>query len=95
MSGTSIDGIDLCYCSFTIDKVWSYKIIKCETVVYDAFWVNKLSQAISLSKSGFSDISKVIILRDFLESRQLVTKNIDLPPWDLFLYSHVEKDIII
>ena len=54
MSGTSVDGIDLCYCSFTIDKVWSYRIIKCETIVYDTHWVKKLSDAILLSKFEIS-----------------------------------------
>ena len=36
-----------------------------------------------------------LILREFFESRQLVTKNIDLPPWDLFLNSNEENNIII
>ena len=73
MSGTSIDGIDLCYCSFTIDKVWSYRIIKCETVVYDAYWVNKLSQAISLSKSEIPILNNeytsylALVINNFIE----------------------------
>ena len=36
-----------------------------------------------------------LILREFFESRQLVTKNIYLPPWDLFLNSNEENNIII
>ena len=58
MSGTSIDGIDLCYCSFTIDKVWSFRIIKCETIIYDKNWVEKLSCAISLSKHEIPILNK-------------------------------------
>ena len=58
MSGTSIDGIDLCYCSFTIDKVWSFRIIKCETIIYDINWVEKLSCAISLSKYEIPILNK-------------------------------------
>ena len=36
-----------------------------------------------------------LILREFFESRQLVTKNIYLPPWDLFLNSNEENNKII
>ena len=77
MSGTSIDGIDLCYCSFTIDKVWSYRIIKCETVVYDAYWVNKLSQAISLSKSKIPILNNeytshlALVINNFIEKNKI------------------------
>ena len=77
MSGTSIDGIDLCYCSFTIDKVWSYKIIKCETVVYDAYWVNKLSHAISLSKPKIPILNNeytshlALVINHFIEKNKL------------------------
>ena len=77
MSGTSIDGIDLCYCSFTIDKVWSYRIIKCKTVVYGAHWVNKLSHAISLSKSEIPILNKeytsylALVINNFIEKNKL------------------------
>ena len=77
MSGTSIDGIDLCYCSFTIDKVWSYKIIKCGTAIYDSHWVNKLSHAISLSKSEIPILNNeytsylASVINHFIEKNKL------------------------
>ena len=45
--------------------------------------------------SWFSDISKVTFLWVFLITPYLSTWNIDLPPWDLFLNSNEENNIII
>ena len=63
------------------------------------FWHNKMSISSSqTSKSRISVIWEKVtspILREFFESRQLVTKNIYLPPWDLFLNSNEENNIII
>ncbi|HTF82554.1 MAG TPA: anhydro-N-acetylmuramic acid kinase, partial [Cytophagales bacterium] len=36
MSGTSLDGLDIAYVQFTLDQGWSYEILACETVPYDA-----------------------------------------------------------
>lgn len=51
MSGTSLDGIDLCYCSFELsnDQKWSYKINKADTVKLDDQLKTKLSEAIQYS----------------------------------------------
>lgn len=39
MSGSSLDGIDLAFCSFDkIDKKWNYKIIHSETVPFSEEW---------------------------------------------------------
>ena len=51
MSGTSLDGIDLAYCSFTINKakdnkkklITNYKIVKATTLSYSQSWTNRLS----------------------------------------------------
>ena len=62
-------------------------------------WPYKMS--ISSSKprfsniSWFSDISTVTFLWLFLITPYLSTWNIDLPPWDLFLNSNEENNIII
>ena len=46
MSGTSLDGIDICFSSFTKkNSKWSFLIHKCETIKYDNYWVNDLSSA--------------------------------------------------
>lgn len=50
MSGTSLDGIDLCYIKFEFQKIWNFKIIESETIKYTLDWKTKLSRAILLGK---------------------------------------------
>jgi anhydro-N-acetylmuramic acid kinase len=46
MSGTSLDGLDLVNCEFTLSKdIWQYKIIKGATFTYTDHWQNKLQHA--------------------------------------------------
>lgn len=43
MSGTSLDGLDIAYCSFTyLQGKWSYEILKSKTYNYSNEWQNKL-----------------------------------------------------
>lgn len=50
MSGTSLDGLDICYASFYLKKnEWSYKIITAESLSYPASLKQKLSTAHLLS----------------------------------------------
>ena len=45
MSGTSMDGIDLALCELTDnDGQWTYKILRADTIPYDAKWRIRLSQ---------------------------------------------------
>jgi len=51
MSGTSLDGVDLCEVEFHYnEKTWSYIIIKTQTISYSFEWRNKLQNAHKLSK---------------------------------------------
>jgi len=46
MSGTSMDGVDIAFCSFTDHNLnWQYKILLAETLSYNEYWKNKLSKA--------------------------------------------------
>ncbi len=46
MSGTSLDGIDLCYCQFEhIDEKWHFEIKKSTTIPYTQSWFQQLDQA--------------------------------------------------
>ncbi|QOI96324.1 MAG: anhydro-N-acetylmuramic acid kinase [Flammeovirgaceae bacterium] len=46
MSGTSLDGVDLAYCTFTrIKKRWRYAILRAETVGYNKAWRKRLVTA--------------------------------------------------
>jgi anhydro-N-acetylmuramic acid kinase len=50
MSGTSLDGVDLAHCLFTLDKGrWDYKIEAAGTVPYAGYWKNKLAGAHNLN----------------------------------------------
>ncbi len=46
MSGTSLDGLDIALCTFTINnKVWSYKILDAKTYPYDRIFRQRLIDA--------------------------------------------------
>ncbi len=49
MSGTSLDGLDICYAKFirNVSK-WDFQILNCETVPYSSDWEHKLRNAIHL-----------------------------------------------
>ncbi len=50
MSGTSLDGLDIAFCSFTRKgKHWTYSIEKAQTVSYNREWKSKLGNAHKLS----------------------------------------------
>lgn len=49
MSGTSLDGLDIAFCRFAVDKnTWNFEIIKAETKAYSEEWKDKL---LSLEKA--------------------------------------------
>ena len=39
MSGTSIDGLDICYSKYTYNGSWSFEIINAETIPYEENWI--------------------------------------------------------
>ena len=50
MSGTSLDGLDMAWCRFSESGgVWSYRILKAETVRYPKSWRERLAAAHRLS----------------------------------------------
>ena len=38
MSGTSLDGLDIAYCKFVLEKGWSFEILNFNTFNYDSFF---------------------------------------------------------
>ena len=49
MSGTSLDGLDLCYCHlWSVNDTWQYEIVKAKSVAYEKAMRNKLKDAIFL-----------------------------------------------
>lgn len=49
MSGTSLDGVDIAYCTFTVEQGWTFRLEAAQTVPYSAAWVAKLKTAHTLS----------------------------------------------
>lgn len=49
MSGTSLDGLDLCFAKFTKTNTgWNYEILQAETLPYSDLWEEKLRNSINL-----------------------------------------------
>ncbi|AXT20945.1 anhydro-N-acetylmuramic acid kinase [Flavobacteriaceae bacterium AU392] len=81
MSGTSLDGIDLCYADFTYNNVWSFKIITAKTVDYPKEWANNLKASILLDKAflikldeNYTSYLNSVIL-EFIKQNEI--KNLD------------------
>ena len=51
MSGTSLDGIDLCYVHFEYVSSWKFHIIDAQTIGYSEYWQDRLRTGIALSSS--------------------------------------------
>ena len=49
MSGTSLDGVDLVYVKFTLEKRYRFEILETESLQYSEKWKTKLFQAFSES----------------------------------------------
>lgn len=58
MSGTSLDGLDICYAQFHQNKdgAWQFKILNAETVTYSEEWTERLKNAIHQSAEDFFEL---------------------------------------
>lgn len=56
MSGTSLDGVDIAYCEFSFDTVWSFQLIHAETIVYDDRWKKILGEIHQADAEKISEI---------------------------------------
>lgn len=57
MSGTSLDGIDIAYCSFDVNKPGAFEIIKAETFSYPSKWKSALQEAASCSGLKLAELT--------------------------------------
>lgn len=57
MSGTSLDGVDIAYISFTNKETLSYKIVKTTTMPYSLDWKNRLTAAFTASRKELKRIN--------------------------------------
>lgn len=58
MSGTSLDGLDICYAKLSKSEHWQFEIIKAETISYTEIWKNKLQNAVKLSAEDLLALDK-------------------------------------
>ena len=56
MSGTSLDGMDIIYATYTFNKHWAFKIHCSETIRYSAYWTSTLAQLVNKSMEELQDI---------------------------------------
>ncbi|MCJ7935126.1 MAG: anhydro-N-acetylmuramic acid kinase [Chryseobacterium sp.] len=49
MSGTSLDGLDICLAEFEKQNSWTFQILKAETLPYSKDWENRLRTSVHLS----------------------------------------------
>lgn len=58
MSGTSLDGLDICYVDFekSADN-WSFEILQAETIPYDGNWFSQLKNAINLTSQDLLELN--------------------------------------
>jgi len=82
MSGTSLDGLDICYAAFEKKETWSFRIIQAETIPYPKNWEDKLRNSIHLSAEELLELHSEYgfylgkLTQDFIQKFNL--KNIDL-----------------
>jgi len=57
MSGTSLDGIDLCCARFNYSDRWDYQILKAKTINYTSDWVNRLRNATTLNIQALENLN--------------------------------------
>ncbi|MGH1518206.1 anhydro-N-acetylmuramic acid kinase [Chryseobacterium sp. JK1] len=56
MSGTSLDGLDICLAEFEKNNTWTFQILQAETVPYSEDWENKLRNAIYISPEDLLEL---------------------------------------
>ncbi|WP_326985086.1 anhydro-N-acetylmuramic acid kinase [Chryseobacterium sp. MYb264] len=82
MSGTSLDGLDICFAKFEKQESWSFEILKAETIPYPKNWEEKLRNSIQLSAEDLLELNSEYgfylgeLVNDFIKKNQL--QNIDL-----------------
>lgn len=86
MSGTSLDGLDICYAKFQNFTNWEFEILKTETIPYSLEWKNRLQNAILLSAEDLLALDKEYGFYLGEKTQEFISKNniVDLD----FITSH-------
>lgn len=85
MSGTSLDGVDICYAEFYYqNEQWQFKILKAETIPYSSSWSARLAFNANLSATALlqldHDYGKLLgqMMNDFIANNGINHTDIDL-----------------
>lgn len=82
MSGTSLDGLDVCFARFEKKENWEFDILKAETLPYSPAWESRLADAIHLPSEALLELHSGYgfylgkCVKNFIEKHQL--QNVDL-----------------
>ena len=82
MSGTSLDGLDICFAKFEKQDSWNFEILKVETIPYPKIWEEKLRNSIYFSSEELLELNAEYgfylgnSVKNFIEKYQL--ENVDL-----------------
>ena len=79
MSGTSLDGLDICFTKFwTENSCWKFEILKAETIAYSQILEEQLRNSIHLSSQDLLALNSEygfylgLITNDFIKKSQLI-----------------------
>ena len=75
MSGTSLDGLDICYAKFQNITNWEFEILKTETIPYSPEWKNRLQNAILLSAEDLLALDKEYGFYLGEKTQEFISKN--------------------
>lgn len=76
MSGTSLDGLDICYSKFTKNGLdWNFEILKCETSAYSVVWEDELRNAIHISSEKLLELNSRYGLYLGEKTQEFITQN--------------------
>ena len=75
MSGTSLDGLDICYAKFQNITNWEFETLKTETIPYSIKWKNRLQNAILLSAEDLLALDKEYGFYLGEKTQEFISKN--------------------
>lgn len=86
MSGTSLDGLDICFATFEKKESWNFQILNAETLPYSEKWEKKLRNSIHLSSEALLELhseygfylgqkTQEFIIRNGLENIDLIASH--------------------
>ena len=75
MSGTSLDGLDICYAKFQNITNWEFEILKTETIPYSPEWKNRLQNTILLSAEDLLALDKEYGFYLGEKTQEFISKN--------------------